>query len=283
MPSVRLWGCATARPRELVVRGLRLHVLEWGDPGRPALTFLHGGSAHAHWFDAVAPAFADRFHVVALDQRGHGLSAWPRPPAYATEDFAADLLGVLDALGWSRAVVAGHSMGGHVAMAFAAWHPERVRALVVIDARPSIPEERLRRMQERARRPPRRHASREDAVAAFRLLPPDTRADPALLAHLAEAGIAPRDGAWSYRFDPETARVRRPVDAGRLLDRITAPTLIVRGEWSPILPRDLAAEMAARIPRARLVEIPATYHHLVLDDPAAFVRVLDGFLGELAA
>ncbi|HXG05499.1 MAG TPA: alpha/beta hydrolase [Candidatus Binatia bacterium] len=278
---MRLWGCASARPRELVVRGLRLHLLEWGEPGRPALAFLHGGSAHAHWFDAVAPAFADRFHVVALDQRGHGLSAWPRPAAYATEDFAADLLGVLDGLGWERAVITGHSMGGHVAMAFAAWHPERVRALVVIDARPSIPEERLRRMQERARRPPRRHASREDAVAAFRLLPPETRADPALLAHLAEQGVAPRDGGWAYRFDPDTARVRRPADGWRLLDRIPAPALVVRGEWSPILPRDLAAEMVAKMPRARLVEIPGTYHHLVLDDPAAFVRALDQFLGEL--
>jgi pimeloyl-ACP methyl ester carboxylesterase len=281
MLPVRPWGCATARPRELVVRGLRLHLLEWGEPGRPGLGFLHGGSAHAHWFDAVAPAFAGRFHVVALDQRGHGLSAWPQPPAYATEDFAGDLLGVLDALGWERAVIAGHSMGGHVATAFAAWHPERVRALVVIDARPSIPEDRLRRMQGRGARPPRRHASREDAVAAFRLLPPETRADPALLAHLAEQGVAPRQGGWAYRFDPDTARVRRPTDGWRLLGRITAPTLIVRGEWSPILPRETAADMAVKIRDARVVEVPRTYHHLVLDDPPAFIAVLDDFLASL--
>jgi pimeloyl-ACP methyl ester carboxylesterase len=282
MAAVTRWGCATARPREVAVRGLRLHLLEWGEPGRPGLAFLHGGSAHAHWFDPVAPAFAERFHVVALDQRGHGLSQWPRPPAYATEDFAADLLGVLDALGWSRAVIAGHSMGGHIAMAFAAWHLARVRALVVIDARPSIPEDRLRRMRERGARPPRRHASREQALQAFRLLPPETRADPALLGHLADVGIAPRDGAWVYRFDPDTTRVRRPVDVWPLLERIAAPTLIVRGEWSPILPRALAGEMAARIPDARLVELPGTYHHLLLDDPGAFVRVLDDFLHPLA-
>lgn len=155
------------------MRGLRLHLLEWGEPGHPALAFLHGGSAHAHWFDAVAPAFADRFHVVALDQRGHGLSAWPRPPAYATEDFAADLLGVLDALGWSGAVVAGHSMGGHVAMAFAAWHPERVRALVVIDARPSIPEERLRprRASPRATAPGPTGSTRRPRACAGRWTP----------------------------------------------------------------------------------------------------------------
>jgi len=81
------------------VDSLGLHLLEWGAPGRPALCFLHGGSAHAHWFDLVAPAFAERFHVVSLDQRGHGESQWAEPPAYATEDFAGDLVGVMGALG----------------------------------------------------------------------------------------------------------------------------------------------------------------------------------------
>lgn len=71
---------------------------------------------------------------ISLDQRGHGLSQWATPPAYATEDFAADLIGVLDALEWRHAVVIGHSMGGHNALAFAAWYPERVRGLVVVDS-----------------------------------------------------------------------------------------------------------------------------------------------------
>src|SRR2546422_5195308 len=130
-------GCATARSRVVRVGTLGLHYLEWGSADHPPLLFLHGGSAHAHWFDAVAPAFADRYHVVSLDQRGHGESEWARPATYATEDFAGDLLAVFDALGWRQAIIVGHSMGCHHAMAFSGWHSERVRALVVVDSRRS--------------------------------------------------------------------------------------------------------------------------------------------------
>jgi pimeloyl-ACP methyl ester carboxylesterase len=271
-------GCARAHPRTIEAAGLRLHALESGTPGRPPVCFLHGGAAHAHWFDAVTPGLGDRWHLLALDQRGHGESDWARPPAYATEDFAGDLLAMLDANGWARVTLVGHSMGGHNAMAFAAWHPERVDALVVVDSRPSIPPERVERMHERGRRPPRRHATPEAAAAAFRLLPPDTVADPALLAHLARASVAERDGAFVLRFDPACYGERRPADLWPVLERITAPTLVVRGEWSPILPRDMAERLQRSIPNATLVEIPGAYHHLVLDRPAAFVRVLADYL-----
>ena len=272
------FGCETARTRALRVDGLGLHLLEWGAPGRPALCFLHGGSAHAHWFDLVTPAFAERFHVISLDQRGHGESQWAEPPAYATEDFAGDLVGVMDALGWERMTVVGHSMGGHNAMAFAAWHPDRVSRLVIVDSRPTIPSERLDRMHARGRRAPRLHPDPDSAARAFRLLPRETVAAPDLLTHLARAGFVARGGGWVYRFDPACNGSRRPVDAWPLLGRIVAPTLIVRGELSPVLPRDLAERMQAAISTATLVEIPGAYHHLVLDDPAAFVQALDAFL-----
>jgi len=275
-------GCETARRRTLDVGGLRLAFLEWGAPGRPGLCFLHGGAAHAHWFDLVAPAFADRFHVVSLDQRGHGESAWAAPPAYATEDFAADLLGLFDRLQWARVALVGHSMGGHNTMGFAAWYPGRVGAAVIVDSRPALPADRVDRMRQRGRRPPRLHASVEDAVRTFRLLPSDTTADPALLAHLARAGLAARDGGFAYRFDPACYAARRPVDAWPLLPRITAPTLVVRGERSPILPREMAEQMAAALPKATLAEIPGAYHHLVLDAPVAFARALDAFLAAAA-
>jgi pimeloyl-ACP methyl ester carboxylesterase len=244
---------------------------------------LHGGAAHAHWFDAVAAGLGAGRHVAALDQRGHGESQWARPPAYATRDFVADLLGVLDALGWRQAVLVGHSMGGHNAIAGAAWHPERVRGLVIVDSRPAIPAERLEQMKERGARPLRRHPTVEAAVAAFRLLPPDTDADPALLAHLARESVVDRDGAISLRFDPACYAAREPVDGWPLLARITAPTLVVRGERSPVLPRPMAERLRAAVPGARLLEVPDAFHHLVLDRPDAFARLLRSFLDDLDA
>ena len=281
MPSIARLGCETARKRSVVVGELSLSFLEWGSAGRPALCLLHGGSAHAHWFDRVAPAFTDRFHVIALDQRGHGESEWAKPPAYATENFAADLLGFVDALGLGQVALVGHSMGGHNAMSFSAWHPERVRALVIIDSRPMIPTDRLDRLRRRGERTLRPYPSREAAAQSFRLVPRETNADPALLAHVGAAGVVERDGAWVYRFDPASNAERRPVDAWTLLDRITAPTLIARGELSPVLPRDMADKLRSAIRGASLVEIPASYHHVTLDNPAGFVLELDKFLASL--
>ena len=278
MPPIARLGCETARKRHVVVGGLRLSFLEWGIAGRPVLCFLHGGSAHAHWFDVITPAFIDRFHVIALDQRGHGESQWAEPPAYATENFAADLLGFIDTLGLERVALVGHSMGGHNAMSFAAWHPDRVSALVIVDSRPTIPTDRLDRLRRRGERTLRPYPTREAAAQSFRLLPRETMADPALLAHLGAEGVVERDGAWVYRFDPASNAGRQPVDAWTLLDRITAPTLIARGELSPVLPRDMADKLRAAIRGATLVEIPASYHHLVLDNPAGFVQELDKFL-----
>jgi pimeloyl-ACP methyl ester carboxylesterase len=234
MTAIPRFGCASAVRRTFVVNGLRLSALEWPAPGRPPLCFLHGGSAHAHWFDAVVPDLVARYHVLSVDQRGHGESEWSPTQEYATESFASDLLGVMDAMGWTRMTLAGHSMGGHNSIAFSGWYPERVSALAIIDSRPSLPRE----------------------------------------------GITQRDGRFLYRFDPATSGERQPVDAWPLLERITAPTLVVRGEHSPILPVPMAQDILKRVSRARLVEIPGAYHHLVLDAPQAFTQALDAFLAE---
>src|SRR4030095_1650603 len=98
---------------------------------------------------------------------------------------------------------------------------------------------RVGRWRTRGRRARRPYPTLEAAVRSFRLLPRETVADPAFLAHLGEAGVVERDGHWVYRFDPASNSSRQPVDAWTLLDRITAPTLIVRGELTPHLPREV--------------------------------------------
>jgi pimeloyl-ACP methyl ester carboxylesterase len=275
------FACELSTDRIARINGLDLHFLEAGSREAPPVCFLHGGAAHAHWFDRVIPALVDRFHTVSLDQRGHGASAWATPPAYATEDFASDLVALMDHFGWERMALVGHSMGGHNAMGFAAWHPERVAALVVVDSRPALPADRIGRMRERGRRPPRLHPTEEEALRSFRLLPKETTAEPELLEHLARSGLIRTERGYRYRFDPACYANRQPVDNWPLLPRITAPALVVRGELSPILPAEMAMRLGATIPRAEVVEIKGAYHHLTLDAPAAFNPILARFLDDV--
>jgi|RhiMetdeSRZDD1v2_1073273.scaffolds.fasta_scaffold101025_4 esterase len=276
MPTMTRAG---ARDRFVTVNGVRLRYRDWGGRGRPFLA-LHGSAAHAHWWDPVAPYLARRLRVLALDWRGHGRSAWPRPPAYGSEEFAADLLGVIRALRLERVVVAGHSMGGQAALVFAAWHPQALERLVVLDARPMVNLQRLLALQARGERPRLEFESRAAALRRFRLSPPETAASPEVLRAIGARGVRRLpSGRWTYRFDPACQRTRVPVDAWPLLPGIQVPTLIVRGELSTILPRDVAERIAKAIPSARLEELAGAYHHVTLDAPAALAECLLAWLG----
>jgi pimeloyl-ACP methyl ester carboxylesterase len=111
--------------------GVTLEYLDWGGAGE-ALILLHGSGDNPHVFDDLAPAFTDRFHVIAYARRGHGRSE-ARPP-YDTATLTEDLRGLMDALGISKACLVGWSLGGNEITAMAALHPERVDRLVYLDA-----------------------------------------------------------------------------------------------------------------------------------------------------
>jgi pimeloyl-ACP methyl ester carboxylesterase len=274
---------ATARDRFVTVNGLRLRVRDWGGQGPPLLA-LHGGSAHAHWWDPVAPLLRPHVRVLALDWRGHGRSAWAHPPAYDAAHFTADVLGVIDRLGLARVIVAGHSMGGQAALCFAARHPAALERLIVVDAKPRPNLERLRAFQRRPPRPRLTFESRAAALLRFRLSPPETTAPPALVRAIGAHGIHRLpSGRWAYRFDPACARTRKPIDAWPLLPRIRVPTLIVRGEHSTILPRELAERMAKAIPSGRVEEIPGAHHHVTLDAPGPLAECVRAWLALTAS
>ena len=118
------------------VCGLDFHWLEWGDASSPPLVLLHGLTGHAHTWDHMAPALAERYRVFAPDQRGHGDTS--AAATYATQDFVDYLSALLDLWGLAQFKLIGLSMGGHNAMAFAAAHPERVERLVAIDIPPNV-------------------------------------------------------------------------------------------------------------------------------------------------
>jgi pimeloyl-ACP methyl ester carboxylesterase len=115
----------------VVANDLRLHVLDWGGRG-DWLVLLHGLASQAHMFDLVAPQLTDSFRVIAIDQRGHGLSDKP-DRGYDWATVTSDLGAILKAQKIDRAWLAGHSWGGNVAVQVAADQPDRVSGLILID------------------------------------------------------------------------------------------------------------------------------------------------------
>ncbi|MGC2288710.1 MAG: alpha/beta hydrolase [Thermoplasmata archaeon] len=113
------------------VNGTRLHCLDWGGSG-PNLILIHGALENPHLFDDLAPAFTDRFRVIAYARRGHGRSDSKGPFDNAT--LTEDLRQLMDAHSIGKAHLAGHSMGGNEVTAMAGLHPERVDRIVYLDA-----------------------------------------------------------------------------------------------------------------------------------------------------
>jgi len=114
------------------VNGIRLHYLDWGGEG-PVLLFLAGLGCSAHIFERFAPRFVDRYHVIALTRRGHGESDYPEN-GYDVDTLSEDVHLFLEALGVDQAILAGHSLGYLELSRLAILHPQRVLALVFLDA-----------------------------------------------------------------------------------------------------------------------------------------------------
>ncbi len=121
------------------VGGLRLHYVDWGNRSAPPFVMLHGIDRVARTFDRVAPHFASRYHVIAMDLRGHGDSGWDPEGRYLVEDHVGDLEGLVRALGLRNVTLWGNSTGGRVVQVFAGLHPELVAAVIAEDVGPERP------------------------------------------------------------------------------------------------------------------------------------------------
>src|SRR5260370_20343846 len=129
-------GVVLPQDHEVTVGGMRLHYLDWGGKDLPPIVFLHGGALTAHTWDLVCLALRDDYHCIALDQRGHGDSDWAEDADYSIRAQLADTKGFVDKIGLDKFILIGISLGAINSLAFATAHPERLTALVIIDAGP---------------------------------------------------------------------------------------------------------------------------------------------------
>jgi len=281
------------RDLRLAVDGLSLHAIDYGDERRPEsaalppLLLLHGGMAHARWFDWLGPLLASAYRPIALDRRGHGDSDWTEPERYGWERDLADVAAVCGALDPGPWTVVGHSQGGLIAAALAARRPGWVGALVLLDVPLHPTGPRLRRTGEALRKVPQlRWPSLEDAARSFRPFPTPHRIPEDALRHLARASFKPTgDGGYTSKFhwkifQRNGAREANPLArfADELRD-IAVPTLCLRGAESSILTPEEHAEMARRIPSARAVEISRATHNVHVEEPESVAREILEFAG----
>jgi pimeloyl-ACP methyl ester carboxylesterase len=263
---------------DVEVDGTRVHYLRWGARDVPGIVLVHGGAAHAHWWDHIAPWLAGEYGVVALDLSGHGDSG--RRERYPTETWAREVVDVAAHAGIAGPpVVVAHSMGGWVAITAAAEHGDRLAGIVVLDAPVSrrAPEE-LAAAEGVAFGPLRTYPTLEAALARFRTVPDQPTSLPYVLEHVARTSVRQIEGGWTWKFDPRI--FDRPVPTGELLRRVRCRVALFRSEHGLVTP-DIGAYMYEQLGRvAPVVEVPLAHHHVMLDQPLPLVTGLRALLAD---
>ena len=275
-------------PRELTIHlpHLRLAALSWGDPALPPLLAVHGWLDNAASFGALAPLLARHYHVVALDWPGHGRSQH-RPPGtwYHYVDYADELHGATEALGFPRFSLLGHSLGGAVASVYAAVQPERIERLLLIESLGPLTSDPAQALDHLRRAYAQRQAFREKSLRVFPSIDEAVAArraanglGEAAARALVERGVEEVPGGWSWSTDPRLTLASplrfSEIQIQAALRGIAAPGVLILAEpATSYLPPELMAARAACAPSLRVVHLPGN-HHLHLEDPEPVARAL---------
>jgi len=270
--------------RFVEVNGLRLHLQDYGGAGKPPMLCLHGSAANAHWFDFVAGGFTADYHVLALDLRGHGDSAWDvsASPRYVYDDYAADLHALTEVLELRDFILAGHSMGGLVSTVYASTYPGRAKAFIMIDSSLKLSGERVATMNAVGSREGASYATQEEFVAKFKIRPTGTAATPDIVRHIARHACRTfDDGRWRNKVDRKVYALRVGRDLVPCWANIKIPALLMGCEKSPRITPEIIAAVKALAPQVMVDEVIGCDHHITLDNPLGFIQTAKKFINKI--
>jgi pimeloyl-ACP methyl ester carboxylesterase len=281
--------------------GCDIHYFRWGNPKNPPLLLMHGFLAHARCFAFIAPFLAENYHVVAFDLSGMGDSgvrdAYPDSVRAAEVEDVARAAGLFEHA--EKPVIIAHSYGGHVALIAMQAHHEQFAGLIICDLmllRPARLREHFateKPIRSDKSRPNRVYPDYETAMGRFVLSPPQPVTVPYLSDYMGYHSLKQVSGGWTWKFDTSVFQsdfgvVDRMLKQGYTIAKTPGRKAIVYGQDSVLFDDDSADYLrecisecgAADIPT---IAIPGARHHLMLDEPIAFVSVLRAVLAQWKA
>lgn len=267
------------------VNGLKLNYLEWGQPGSPVILLLHGFLSTALIWHGFASAFSPDYRVLALDQRGHGESDWSDEGLYSIDEHFIDIARFIETLDLKDLILAGHSMGGRNALFYTACIPERVKKLVLVDARPGNSDRSVLALKNLLESFSFESGDLDDFIRKAEELYPDLSLK-ASFKLIFSSYKRSDSGRLLPGYDPWLVIASKLADymveeLWPFMENIPCPTCIVRGERSTFISQEDAESMSRLIPDSAVETIPGSSHIPMLENPSAFYMAVRSFLEEV--
>ena len=265
--------------------GAAIELLTWGPRCAPGLLLLHGNAAHADWYSFIAPLLADRYRVAAMSFSSMGGSGWR--DSYSHTQWADEALAAAEHAGLFESSVkplfVGHSFGGFPLMVACGRYGQRLAGVVIVDSPLRDPGQRAEHEKRRGHSPfvsARSYPTKDAAIARFRLIPQQPSEHLYIVDHIARTSL--RDSVdeqgktvWTWRFDPQRFKHFSFGQPHLEMAQARCPVTLVRGTLSSLVTPEIWAYAQTQAPAgSAAIEIAGAHHHVMIDQPLAFVQLL---------
>lgn len=269
----------------LSVRDMTFHYLEWGNSNDPTILMLHGNAQQAHSWDFISLPLSEQYHVIALDQRGHGDSDWSNQQDYSTQEQVKDIDSIVSNLKLNNFHLIGHSMGGRNSYAWASQNSHKLASLTIVDTGPDTESLGRRRMQQFKSLPDELDSFEE---FANRIQSYTGRPIEQVLGSLKYNIRERSDGKWSWKYDkimrhPDYQSQTIPSsELWEMITQIHCPTLIIRGANSDVFNSDTMNKMRNTIANCIITTVDNAGHLVQGDNPVGFLQEYQQFLKKIS-
>ncbi len=271
----------TANVHQVTVKDCPINYRTWGEADKPGLLLIHGFNAHSHWWDFIAPALCDQFHVMAIDCSGSGDSG--HRDNYDLDTFSEEVMAVAeDAGNGNNLIVVGHSFGGGIALKAASRFEANIKAMISIDAKIVPMPDDARARSTSGFLPHTLYPDEASAIEDFRVIPPQRCPNQYIIDHIARHSVEETSEGWTLKADPRLLDVFRFEDQTDALLNLKTGFGMIYGTMSALITPEIIEYLQyVAPPGSPFAAIPGAAHHLFLDAPLPFIDELKIMLQQL--